>query len=146
MKVETSDVRSDSGNSTPNQTTRKSQSRQKKTSKSLEKIRTQDTNSEPHSANSKRASGGQLQGSKRGPYRMFPLEMRIKVLDYMDKHGIKAAKLEYNISKKRLMRWVKSGPDRKKGAGRKTLDPEMEKALVRIINCCVETHACFLTR
>lgn len=34
------------------------------------------------------------------------------------------------IPEKNIKRWIKNGPERKKGAGRKTMDPNMEKNLL----------------
>jgi len=36
----------------------------------------------------------------------------------------------FNIPLKSLKRWLRCGPQRKKGGGRKTQDPEMEKKLI----------------
>ena len=35
------------------------------------------------------------------------------------------------IPEKNIKRWIKNGPERKKGAGRKTMDPNMEKNLLQ---------------
>lgn len=44
--------------------------------------------------------------------------------------SIKEASEMLNIPEKNIKRWIKNGPERKKGAGRKTMDPEMEKKLL----------------
>ena len=38
-----------------------------------------------------------------------------------------------NIPEKNIKRWLKNGPERKKGAGRKTMDPLMEQNLLNWI-------------
>lgn len=40
--------------------------------------------------------------------------------------NIKTASEELGIPEKNIKRWLRVGPEWKKGAGRKTLDPEME--------------------
>jgi len=87
----------------------------------------------------------EIQG-RRGPYKMFSYEMRIEVLNFMKSKGLKKASIKYGINKKRLLRWIKNGPERKKGAGRKTLDPEMENLLVEWIRQEVANHNVFPTR
>ena len=41
--------------------------------------------------------------------------------------SIKEASEIMQIPEKNIKRWMKNGPERKKGAGRKTMDPIMEK-------------------
>lgn len=44
--------------------------------------------------------------------------------------SLKEASEMLGISEKNIRRWLVWGVDRKKGGGRKTVDPEMEKKLV----------------
>lgn len=77
---------------------------------------------------------------------MFDLEKRKEVLRFIEENCVQKAAEKFKISKKRLMRWIKNGPDRKKGAGRKTLDPEMENILVTWIKKSVKEKGIFPTR
>lgn len=43
---------------------------------------------------------------------------------------IKEASDMLEIPEKNIKRWIKNGPERKKGAGRKTMDPIMEQNLL----------------
>ncbi len=47
-----------------------------------------------------------------------------------DLNSTRKASFMLNIPEKNIKRWIKNGPERKKGAGRKTTDPEMEKQLI----------------
>jgi len=84
--------------------------------------------------------------SKRGPYRMFTFEQRSEVIEMANTLGISAASKSFAISKKRIMRWLRNGPERKKGAGRKTLDPAMENNLVEWIKDSIKNKGHFPTR
>lgn len=44
--------------------------------------------------------------------------------------SIKSASEMLKIPEKNIKRWMKNGPERKKGAGRKTMDPIMERKLL----------------
>ena len=47
------------------------------------------------------------------------------------KEGPRYSSQYYSVPLKSLKRWMKVGCERKKGGGRKTKDPEMEKLLFR---------------
>lgn len=66
----------------------------------------------------------------RGNYNMLNLDDRIKIINFAKKHNVDAAHKRFNICKSRIKRYMKNGPQRKKGGGRKTLDPSMEVRLL----------------
>lgn len=66
---------------------------------------------------------------KRNKYKMLPTEIKFKAVSMALKKGPKAAAEIYWVPLKSLKRWMKVGCVRKKGGGRKTKDPLMEKHL-----------------
>lgn len=66
---------------------------------------------------------------KRNKYKMLPTEIKFKAVSMALKKGAKAAAEYYCVPLKSLKRWMKVGCVRKKGGGRKTKDPLMEKHL-----------------
>jgi len=77
---------------------------------------------------------------------MFSLEERKKSIKLVAKLGLEQASALVGIPKKRMKRWVENGPDRKKGAGRKTMDPEMEYKLICWISYFTEKNKRFPMR
>jgi hypothetical protein len=69
-------------------------------------------------------------GSK---YKMFSLEDKKFCLDLLKIFNYNAVAKLCNIPVKSLKRWALMGPERKKGGGRKTRDPEMEAKLIKWI-------------
>jgi len=68
-------------------------------------------------------------GRKRNKYRMLPTEVKIKAVELAKQKNQKYAAQIHNVPLKSLKRWMKVGWERKKGGGRKTKDPIMEKNL-----------------
>lgn len=82
----------------------------------------------------------------RGNYNMLDLDERVKILQYASKNGIDAAHSKFNICKSRIRRYINHGADRKKGGGRKTLDPYMETNLLKWIEKSAKNTLCFPSR
>lgn len=82
----------------------------------------------------------------RGSYNMLSLYKRIEITNYAAKHGIEAAHKKYKLCKSRIKRYQRNGPDRKKGGGRKTLDPNMEVLLLDWIRSSTIESQTFPTR
>lgn len=72
-------------------------------------------------------------GKSRGNYNMLTLDQRVQLLNFASKNGIDATHHKYRICKSRIRRYLSNGADRKKGGGRKTLDPDMEINLLNWI-------------
>jgi hypothetical protein len=70
---------------------------------------------------------------KRGNYKICPKEMKVEAIKLAKKTSSKEASEILGIPEKNIKRWIKNGPERKKGAGRKTMDPEMEESLLKWI-------------
>ena len=81
----------------------------------------------------KQSSSNSAKGRPRGSYNMLNLDQRITILNYASRHGVDAAHEKYKICKSRIRRYIHHGADRKKGGGRKTLDPHMETNLLNWI-------------
>lgn len=64
---------------------------------------------------------------------MVPLQERIDILEQVSRLGVKEVAKKNKICYKRINRWLKNGPKRKKGAGRKPLLPALESKLVEDI-------------
>lgn len=69
-------------------------------------------------------------GKPRGSYNMLNLAERCEVIAFTKVYGIDAAHRQFNICKSRIRRYSQQGANRKKGGGRKTMDPEMEERLL----------------
>lgn len=67
-------------------------------------------------------------------YKMFSKEDKKFCLDLLQIFDYNAVAKLCNIPIKSLKRWAIIGPDRKKGGGRKTRDPQMEADLIKWIN------------
>ena len=52
-----------------------------------------------------------------------------QAIDLARRTSLKEAAVKFNVPSKSLKRWLKVGHERKKGGGRKTKDPDMEKQL-----------------
>lgn len=76
---------------------------------------------------------GEVSKRERGTYRICTKVIKDQAIELSKKKGIKTAALELKIPEKNIKRWIKHGPDRKKGAGRKTMDPKMEQGLLNWI-------------
>ena len=70
---------------------------------------------------------------KRGKYRICTMNIKKEAIRIARIKSIKEASDIMNIPEKNIKRWMKNGPERKKGAGRKTLDPQMESKLLEWI-------------
>lgn len=79
--------------------------------------------------NDMRSDRPSMRGRKRNKYKMLPTDLKHKAV-YLAKHkSAKYASTFYSVPLKSLKRWMKVGCERKKGGGRKTKDPLMEKNL-----------------
>lgn len=67
---------------------------------------------------------------KRGNYNICSKEIKIEAIRLAHLRTSKEASEILSIPEKNIKRWMKNGPDRKKGAGRKTMDPNMEQQLL----------------
>ena len=77
----------------------------------------------------KRGVEGVNTRSARSKYRMLSPDTKKKAITMAQREGIKKAATLFNAPIKSLKRWLKVGYIRKKGGGRKTKDPNMEKEL-----------------
>jgi len=68
-------------------------------------------------------------GKKRNKYKMLPTALKCKAVELAHFQSAKFAAKHYSVPLKSLKRWMKVGCERKKGGGRKTKDPLMEKNL-----------------
>jgi hypothetical protein len=68
-------------------------------------------------------------GRIRSKYRMLDPDTKRKAIELARHQSLKVASATFNAPIKSLKRWMKVGPLRKKGGGRKTKDPEMEREL-----------------
>ena len=69
----------------------------------------------------------------RGNYKICSLTLKKEAIRIAQIKSIKEASLILKISEKNIKRWIKFGPERKKGAGRKKMDENMEKNLLKWI-------------
>jgi hypothetical protein len=67
---------------------------------------------------------------KRGHYNIVSKQIKKEAVRIAQMKSFKIASDLLKISEKNIKRWMNNGIERKKGAGRKTLDPEMEKKLL----------------
>lgn len=67
---------------------------------------------------------------KRGRYKICTLDKKMEAIRMARIKTIKEASDMLEIPEKNIKRWIKNGPERKKGAGRKTMDPNMERNLL----------------
>lgn len=86
------------------------------------------------------------QGRSRGTYNMLSLYKRVEITNYAAKYGIDAAHKRFKLCKSRIKRYQRNGPDRKKGGGRKTLDPDMEVYLLDWIQQSTRESRAFPSR
>ena len=61
----------------------------------------------------------------------YPIKFKERVISYARINDIDKMARKLKISKKNIERWLKNGIQRKKGAGRKTMNPEMEKEIIK---------------
>lgn len=66
----------------------------------------------------------------KGKYQMFTAEFKKHVVQYSNINGIKQACDKFDVPLKSLKRWILVGYERKKGGGRKSIDPIMEFKLL----------------
>jgi hypothetical protein len=71
-----------------------------------------------------------LSKRERGTYNICSMGLKNEAISISRQSGIKAAAELLKIPEKNIKRWMKQGPERKKGAGRKTMDPAMERGLL----------------
>ena len=69
----------------------------------------------------------------RGSYNIADVKTKIQAVELSKKYPIKYVSNIMKIPEKNIKRWIKDGPMRKKGAGRKTMDPKMETRLLKWI-------------
>ena len=77
-------------------------------------------------------------GKKRGKYNMLSKSKKKEIVEFAKAHGLNQAENKFRVKKKRIIDWIDNGVERKKGAGRKTLDPKMEDKLVEWIRESVD--------
>ena len=66
---------------------------------------------------------------KRGKYNILPLQYKKEAIRIARISSIKSASEALKIPEKNIKRWIRNGPERKPGAGRKMMDPKMEENL-----------------
>ena len=68
---------------------------------------------------------------KRGPYKSYTREFKQQVVELHKEMNLSAKEISrrMNVPIKNITRWCEEGIERKEGAGRKRLDPEMEEKL-----------------
>ncbi len=66
---------------------------------------------------------------KRHKYNMYNSCFKQKVISYSAIYGVNKTSKDFSIPKKSLKRWILIGARRKRGGGRKLIDPEMENKL-----------------
>lgn len=74
-----------------------------------------------------------LSKRERGQYKICPMEVKQEAIRLSKIHSIREASEILGIPEKNIKRWLRNGPERKKGAGRKTMDPSMEHKLLNWI-------------
>ena len=67
-------------------------------------------------------------------YSILDKNKKNSIIKIVNTYGAKKTANALNLSIKSLKRWLKNGTERKKGGGRKILDPEMEKNVVKWYN------------
>lgn len=68
------------------------------------------------------------------PYKnKYPPDFKKKVVNIIKKEGysVKEVQLQTKLCRKNIERWLEYGVERKKGAGRKTVNPAMEKTIIQ---------------
>lgn len=71
---------------------------------------------------------------ERGQYRICTKATKEQVIQLCQKNPVKKVAEELNISEKNIKRWLRQGPERKKGTGRVVVKPEMEAELLKWMN------------
>ena len=71
---------------------------------------------------------------KRGKYKICTSQMKEQIVRICQNHSLKTAAEIFSVPEKNIKRWITQGPERKKGAGRKTMDPQMESGLLNWIS------------
>ena len=71
----------------------------------------------------------------RGPYKSYTRDLKERVVALHEEDGLSITRISknYGIPIKNIKRWCEQGVERKEGAGRKRMDPEMESELHRRI-------------
>lgn len=73
---------------------------------------------------------GHKKAKRRGSYKICTLDRKMEAIRIARIKTIKEASEMLEIPEKNIKRWIQNGPERKKGAGRKTMDPDMERSLL----------------
>lgn len=73
-------------------------------------------------------------------YYILDQEMKDLIVRMTDQYDVRFLCKIFKTSPKSVIRWKKSGTDRKKGAGRKLIDPSMEKKLLRWFRSNMRRH------
>ena len=68
---------------------------------------------------------------ERGQYRICPVEVKEEAIRLCLNFSLKKASETLNIPEKNIKRWMRQGPERKKGSSRATVHPNVEAELVR---------------
>ena len=67
----------------------------------------------------------------RGPYKSYTYETKVAAIKLAKKYGLTTATKMTKVPRKNIKRWMKLGPERKKGGGRKVQDEAMEEKLFK---------------
>lgn len=110
----------------------------KRTGPSSKAIPRQDP-SRVYSASRPKSYNSKYVASVRGSYNSYPESVKLTVIDYAHNHSALEAAQKWDIPVKNIKRWMKNGPERKKG-GRKTQDPVMESNLADWIRQYISSH------
>lgn len=70
----------------------------------------------------------------------FPIHVKHEAIELAKREGLKRASLLLNIDKKNIDRWMNKGFFHKKGAGRRTRNPEMETEIIEKAHDYIRKH------
>lgn len=96
-------------------------------------VKDEEKEGEDLSENDENSSCRKIRKRGRGNYKICPVEMKEEAIRITKTASLKQAADILKIPPKNIKRWIRHGIERKKGAGRKTMDPEMEDGLLQWI-------------
>ena len=70
----------------------------------------------------------------------YPLHIKREAIELAKKEGLKRASALLNIDKKNIERWMTKGFFHKRGAGRRTRNPQMENEIIERSYVYIQTH------
>ena len=103
----------------------------------LKRIRANIDESDEATESSSPTQGPLMRQSYRTP-------QRAKALRLVQAWGISKTSRETNIPIENLKRWIKNGPSRKKGSGRKKVYSELEERLVRWVHALSQRSSAYI--